>query len=68
MCINKVYKCKKNGLENKESARLQVESVTAEEENTLVTRERNLPSYLCDYTDVPGQNKLLTIKIRRELI
>ena len=55
------------------SAKSQVESVAAEEENTLATslatspatRERNLPSYLSDYTDVPGQNKLLTIKNRR---
>ena len=29
---------------------------------SLATRERNLLSYLSDYTDVPGQNKLLTIK------
>ena len=48
------------------SAKSQVESVAAEEENTLATRERNLPSYLSDYTDVPGQNKLLTIKNRRK--
>ena len=34
-------------------AKSQVESVAAEEENTLATRERNLPSYLSDYTDVP---------------
>ena len=51
------------------SAKSQVDSVAAEEENTLATslatRERNLPSYLNDYTDVPGQNKLLTIKNRR---
>ena len=51
------------------SAKSQVESVAAEEENTLATslatHERNLPSYLSDYTDVPGQNKLLTIKNRR---
>ena len=26
------------------------------------TRERNLPKHLSDYTDVPGQNKLQTIK------
>ena len=44
------------------SAKSQVESVAAEEENTHATRERNLPSYLSDYTDVPGQNKLLTIR------
>ena len=48
------------------SAKSQVELATAEEENTLATRERNLPSYLSDYTDVPGQNKLLTIKNRRK--
>lgn len=47
------------------SSKSQEESVAAEEENTLATRERNLPSYLSDYTDVPGQNKLLTIKNRR---
>ena len=45
-----------------------MESVAVEEENALATslaaRERNLPSYLSDYTDVPGQNKLLTIKNR----
>ena len=39
------------------SAKSQVESVAAEQENTLAT--------LSDYTDVPGQNKLLTIKNRR---
>ena len=46
------------------SAKSQVESLAAEEENTLATslatRERILPSYLSYYTDVPGQNKLLT--------
>ena len=51
------------------SAKSQVESVAAEEENRLATsratRERNFPSYLSNYTDVPGQNKLLTIKNRR---
>ena len=45
------------------SAKSQVESVAAEEENTLATslatREWNLPSYLSDYTGVPGQKKLL---------
>ena len=29
------------------------------------TRERNLPKHLNDYTNVPGQNKLQTIKNRR---
>ena len=29
------------------------------------TRERSLPKHLSDYTDVPGQNKLQTIKNRR---
>ena len=48
------------------SAKSQVESAAAEEENTLATRKRNLPSYLSDYPDVPGQNKLLTIKNRRK--
>ena len=43
----------------------------AEEENTLAmplaASERNLPSYLSDYTGgVPGQNKLQSIKNRRK--
>ena len=32
----------------------------------IITRERNLPRYLSDYTEVPGQNKLQTIKNRRK--
>ena len=51
-------------------AKSQVESVAVEEENTLATSlatcEWNLPSYLSDYTDAPGQNKLLTIKNRQK--
>ena len=37
-----------------------------EEQSEIVTRERNLPRYLSDCTDVPGQNKLQTIKNRRK--
>ena len=37
-----------------------------DERREIVTRERNLPRYLSDYTEVPGQNKLQTIKNRRK--
>lgn len=46
-----------------EATNLQVESVAAEDGNTFATRERNLPSYLSDYTDVPRQKKLLVESI-----
>lgn len=48
------------------SAKSHVETSAVEEESTLAPRERNLPSYLNDYIDVPGQNKLQTIKNRRK--
>ena len=35
-----------------------------DEQSGIVTRERNLPRYLSDYTEVPGQKKLQTIKNR----
>jgi len=38
------------------------------DQNTLATRERNLPSYLSNYIDVPGQNKLQMTKNRRKLM
>ena len=37
-----------------------------DEQNEIVTREKNLPRYLSDYTEVPGPNKLQTIKNRRK--
>ena len=43
-----------------------VEVSYADERSGIVTRERNLPRYLSDYTKVPGQNKLQTIKNRRK--
>ena len=48
------------------SPKLHVEASAVDEENTLTTREWNLPSYLSDYVDVPGQNKLQTTKNRRK--
>ena len=53
----------------KKSTKSHVGSVAAEGENTfatsIATGERNLPSYLSGYTDVSGQNKLLTITNRQ---
>ena len=48
------------------SAKSHVEASAVDEQSKLVTRERNLPRYLSDYTEVPGQNKLQTIKNRRK--
>ena len=51
------------------SAKSKLESEATEEENTLpvslATSERSLRNYFNDNTDVPGQNRLLTIKNRR---
>ena len=43
-----------------------VEVSDVDEQIGIVTRERNLPRYLSDYTEVPGQKKLQTIKNRRK--
>ena len=48
------------------SAKSHVEVSDLEEPSGIVTRERNLPRYLSDYTEVPGQKKLQTIKNRRK--
>ena len=48
------------------SAKSHVEVSDVDEQSGIVTRERNLPRYLSDYTEVPGQNKLQTIKNRRK--
>ena len=43
-----------------------MEESHVDERNEIVTRDRNLPPYLSDYTEVPDQNKLQTIKNRRK--
>ena len=48
------------------SAKSHVEVSDVDEQSGIVTRERNLPRYLSDYTEVPGQKKLQTIKNRRK--
>ena len=48
------------------SAKSHVEVSDVDERREIVTRQRNLPRYLSDYTFVPGQNKLQTIKNRRK--
>ena len=48
------------------SAKLHVEVSDVGERSGIVTRKMNLPRYLSDYTKVPGQNKLQTIKNRRK--
>ena len=47
-------------------AKSHVEVSDVDEQSGIVTRERNLPWYLSDYTEVPRQNKLQTIKNRRK--
>ena len=47
-------------------ARSHVEVSDVDERSGIVTCERNLPGYFSDYTEVPGQNKLQTIKNRRK--
>ena len=49
-----------------QSPKSHVEASALDEENTLATRERNLPMYLRDYVDFLGQNKLQTTKNRRK--
>lgn len=48
------------------SAKSHVEKSVVNEQSTIVTRGGNLPRYLSDYTEVPGQIKLQTIKNRRK--
>ena len=48
------------------SAKSHVEVSDVDEQSGIVTRERNLPRYLSDYTEVLGQNKPQTIKNRRK--
>ncbi|PFX12456.1 hypothetical protein AWC38_SpisGene23585 [Stylophora pistillata] len=48
------------------SAKLHMEVSGMDERSEIVTRERNLPRYLSDYTEVPRQNKLQTFKNRRK--
>ena len=48
------------------SAKSLVEVSDVDERSGIVKRERELPRYLSDYTEVPGQNKLQTIKNRRK--
>ena len=48
------------------SAKSHVEVSDVDEQSGIVTLERNLPRYLSDYTEVPGQKKLKTIKNRRK--
>ena len=48
------------------SAKSHVEVSVADKQSTIATRGGNLPRYLSDYTKVPGQNKLQTIKNRRK--
>ena len=49
------------------SAKSHVEVSDVDERSEIVTSdERHLPRYLSDYTEVPGQNKLQTIKNRRK--
>ena len=50
----------------KKSAKSYVEVSDVDKQNEIVTRERNLPRYLSDYTEVPDPNKLQTIKNRRK--
>ena len=48
------------------SVKSHVEVSDVDEQSGIVTLERNLPRYLSDYTEVPGQKKLKTIKNRRK--
>ena len=48
------------------SAKSHVEVSDVDERSEIVTSERSLPRYLSDNTEVPGQNKLQTIKNRRK--
>ena len=48
------------------STKSHVKGSDVDERSGIVTRERNVPRYLSDYTEVPGQNKLQTIKNRRK--
>jgi len=43
------------------SSKSHVEVSAEDDENALATRKRSLPSYLTNYVDVPGQNKLQTL-------
>ena len=54
------------------STKLHEETSAGEKENShptpIAVSERNLPSYLSNNTDVPGKNKLQTIKNRRKSV
>ena len=48
------------------SAKSHEEMSVVDEQSAIVTREGNVRWYSSDYTEVPGQNNLQTIKNRRK--